>query len=469
MITSKNISIREFPLPDAKDLEQQLLTDIIASPEVIGDAMRFVTADCFTTDQRKHLWQTAVSMYGRGEIVDMSTMLTVEGNAFIDECINSGKLGGTPRTAIQHAIYLRDAAARRRTYFAAVEMLRSSVDTNNTEADLCAMGENLGRRIQGNAGGVTERPIGDVMDRIEAEMDEKQRLAKEGKSVNVPTGLESLNWFTYGGWKGGQLIILAARPSVGKTALMVKMAHAAAAGGFPTTIFSLEMTDKELGQRLLYSTGRIKPAELVSGNAPRDTFKEISNEFRKLPFTINDRSRSLDEIVARMVINAHAGNCKVAFIDYLGLMNIEMSRGENMSQVIGKITSELKAVAKRLNIPIILLCQLNRQAAKDDRAPELYDLRDSGSIEQDADIVLMLENDPAVNPDTGLKDINIWLRKNRQYKKDICIKVRPNATYSEFVEVSADITNEHATAAALGSGNGLTDDEDEDNEQTLFD
>ena len=115
---------------------------------------------------------------------------------------------------------------------------------------------------------------------------------------------------------------------------------------------------------------------------------------------------------------------------------------------------------------VFLLCQLNREAAKGDRAPELYDLRDSGSIEQDADVVMMLENEEAQNPDTGLHDINIWLRKNRQYKRDICIRVSPNSTYSDFTEVGVEITPE--AAAALGSGSGLTD-EEEDNEQTLFD
>jgi replicative DNA helicase len=102
---------------------------------------------------------------------------------------------------------------------------------------------------------------------------------------------------------------------------------------------------------------------------------------------------------------------------------------------------------------------LNRDAARADRAPELYDLRDSGSIEQDADIVLMLETDAAIEPTTGLHDINIWIRKNRQYKKDLCVKVRPNKTYSHFEEVSVE---------AEAEPEELTDEDEEDNDKLPF-
>jgi replicative DNA helicase len=99
----------------------------------------------------------------------------------------------------------------------------------------------------------------------------------------------------------------------------------------------------------------------------------------------------------------------------------------------------LKVTAKRAGIPIILLCQLNRNQAREKRAPELYDLRDSGSIEQDADIVMMLEHTDykaETENGEGVPDINIWVRKNRQYLKDRCITVRPNKTYSEFFDIT---------------------------------
>lgn len=189
-------------------------------------------------------------------------------------------------------------------------------------------------------------------------------------------------------------------------------------------------------------------------------FTDATEGLRGLPIYINDHSRTMEEIIARMTIETRAGKCRVAFVDYLGLMDISTGWRESLNQAIGKITGELKATAKRLKIPIILLCQLNRDAARADRAPELYDLRDSGSIEQDADIVMMLETDEAIEPTTGLHDINIWLRKNRQYKKDICIKVRPNKTYSHFEEISVE-TPEVVTEE-------VAEDDDDTDDDKLF-
>ena len=466
MQTSKNISIREYPLANTSDLERQVLADIVASPEAIGDVMRYITDEAFTTDDRKAIWRAAIVLFNKGQVIDMPTMLNVCGHIFLDECINHGKLGDTPRMAVQHAIHLRNAAARRRGYFAAVKMLQATVETDKTIDEICSIAEGLGREVQGNISTANEVPLKEVLADVNTELAELRRLKKEGRSYRVPTGIKAIDWNTYGGWRGGQLIILAARPSVGKTALMLKFARSAAEGGFPVDIFSLEMTAGELAQRMLYSTGEVKPTDIATGFVAQEKFDAARAELERLNIYINDASRSLEDITARLSINVRGGRCKVAFIDYLGLMNIATSYRENMNQAIGKITSELKATAKRLNIPIVLLCQLNRDAAKNDRAPELYDLRDSGSIEQDADVVMMLENEEAQNPDTGLHDINIWLRKNRQYKRDICIRVSPNSTYSDFAEVGVEITPE--AAVALGSGSGLTD-EDEDNEQTLFD
>lgn len=441
-------SIREYQLPSTTVLERQLLADLASSPEAIGNAMRFVTEESFTSDERKVIWLSYVDCFNKGEVIDMTTMYDRCGQTFINECIGSGVQGGTERLAIQHAAYLRDAAARRRGYFAAVAMLKATTETDKTIDDMCAIAEKLGRDVQGDTAVVNEIPLDNVLDDITAELAERRRLKQEGKLFRVPTGFQLLDWNTYQGWGPGQLIVLAARPSVGKTALMLKFAKTAAKAGFPVNIFSIEMTAKELGQRLLYSTGEVLPSEINTGYVKEDKYDGAVSSLKPLPIQINDTSRSLEEIIARMSINVRAGRCKIAFVDYLGLMNIQQGYRENLNQAIGKITSEMKATAKRLQIPIILLCQLNRDVAKGDRAPELYDLRDSGSIEQDADIVLMLENDPAIEPTTGLRDINIWLRKNRQYKRDICITVRPNKTYSEFEEISGSITPEEAAATA---------------------
>lgn len=428
-------TIAEYRLPLSTPLEQQVLADAVTSPEVIGEMCHYIDAESFTTDDRRIIWQTMTDAYMKGQTVDMVTMMERCGERFITEVIGSGKTGALPRLAMSHVLLLRDAATRRRTYFAAVRMLEASTQTDKTSEDLCTLMEEAGKEVQGRSSLASEVPLSEVLVSIEKEMRERREMAKEGKLYRVPTGFGALDWHTYKGWGPGQLIILAARPSIGKTAIMLKFARAAAQAGFPAQIYSLEMTGEELGQRMLYSTGNVTPPEVISGLVIEEKFRAAVDALKGLPVYINDHSRSLAEIVTRMTVNVRQGRCKICFVDYLGLMDYGDRKGETNNQAIGRITGELKAVAKRLKIPVILLCQLNRSSVREDRAPELYDLRDSGNIEQDADIVMMLEQDTAINPETDMRNINIWIRKNRQYKKDVCVAVAPNRSYSEFKEI----------------------------------
>jgi replicative DNA helicase len=136
--------------------------------------------------------------------------------------------------------------------------------------------------------------------------------------------------------------------------------------------------------------------------------------------------------VARITVLNKQGKCDAAFIDYLGLISQAQADSRTpLYQVIGQITGTLKATAKALRIPIVLLCQLNREAAKQNKSPQLYNLRDSGSIEQDADVVLMLNQTPGPR----LPDLEVWVRKNRQGEKDFGILMRPNDNYTDFKEL----------------------------------
>lgn len=431
------LTIAEFPMPSTVGIERQVLADVVASPEAIGQIMGLVNADSFTDESRSRIWSLTASMYARGETIDMVSVHARMGDPFVREVITPGVLGGTAREAVNHAYALRDAAARRVAYLSAVHLLQQSIRPENTEEDLCSIAETIGRKIQGAGGVVSETHISDIMDEISDEIEENRDATEKGIKTRIPTGFRYIDWLTYQGWGPGQLVILAARPSVGKTAVMLQMAKAAAGSGFPTCVFSIEMTNSELGKRMLFSTGLVKPTDVASGLVPREGFTAAAGRFRDLPLYINERSRTLDDIVARLTLNVRAGKCRIAFIDYLGLMDSGDSR-VSLNQSIGKITSTLKATAKQLKIPIILLCQLNRDAARRGDAPQLYDLRDSGSIEQDADIVIMLETESGVQPDTGRPDINMWVRKNRQYKKDVCICIRPNETYSQFTEIGTN-------------------------------
>ena len=260
-------------------------------------------------------------------------------------------------------------------------------------------------------------------------------MKAEGKVLRVPTGIQQLDYITYGGFNAGNLVILAARPSVGKTAIMLQMAKAAAFTGKNVNLFNLEMTNTELAQRLLFSTGHLAPLQVARGEVEWSSFELAASRFAGKPMYLNDSSRTLEEIRARIVMNVQAGKCDVAFIDYLGLIK-KNSNNKTMAQAIGEITNELKNLALSCKIPIVLLCQLNRVSASEKRPPEMHDLRDSGDIEQDADIILMLERP---QEDESGRAVNVWVRKNRQGAAgNVKIELVANETYTKFYERADD-------------------------------
>ena len=437
---NNSISLAEIPYPDQTPIERQFLYDAVTVPEALPDIMPLINRDFFTSPERVLIWDTIVDLYNRGVNIDFASINSKVGTAFIEEVLKGNNYASSGTDAFGHAKLLRDAHIKRTCYQASINLLSECVNGYKTEEDIYAAIQALTSQVQSVSQITTEVTIQNVMNNIAEEIQEKEVLRKRGESFNIPTGFPSLDWYTLGGWKAGQLIVLAARPSVGKTAIMLHMAKAAAEQGFATLIFSLEMMDSELGQRMLYSTGLVRQTQVANGEVDWQCFESASGQFSGLPIRINDRSRYISDICSRIIINAKQGKCKVAFIDYLGFIKND-TKIANLSQAIGEITSELKATAKAAKIPIILLCQLNRDTVKEGRAPQLIDLRDSGSIEQDADVVLMLEQVSSGIDFHGAAestpDLKMWIRKNRQFKKEIGIVLRPNETYSSFQEIGS--------------------------------
>lgn len=160
-------------------------------------------------------------------------------------------------------------------------------------------------------------------------------------------------------------------------------------------------------------------------------FEAAVGRIERMPVLLNDSAYTLDEIISHVTLNKQHGKCDVAFIDYLGLISSPGSGNRPQYQILGEITHRLKATAKKLRIPIVLLCQLNRAIESTNRPPALHDLRDSGDIEQDADIVLMLGR-----PEDGEENqVNMYLRKNRQGQKDTVMELLANESYTNFTDI----------------------------------
>lgn len=441
------IQFLDIPFPETSDIERQVLADVVGSPDVMGEIVEQLHPDFFTSDDRRAIWQTIVDRYNKGQAFDAATLGNMIGRPFIEE-VMATKMGGGLFESISHAALLRTGAARRRAYLAATTFLQRAVAPASGEQEILSALEPLTAQVEGPAPVRTEVTLADAIQEVREEVKATARAAAEGRPVRVATGFPRLDENINQGFKPGQLVVLAARPGVGKTSLMLHLAKNAARNGFPVYISTLEMTQAELGEKFIYSTGRVRPAQVAHGSVDWAEFDAAAAELGGLPIYINQFSRTLDEIVGRITQAAKRGTCRIAFIDYLGLVQDtnNLGGGVKLYQVIARITGTLKALAKRLGIPVVLLCQLNREQVREKRAPELYDLRDSGSIEQDADIVLMLESEYKEN---HLRVI-AWLRKNRAGRRvnqtggDCGYILEPNETYSEFTETG--VTGEDGPA-----------------------
>ena len=425
-----NVSISEYPLPDSMSTEIQIIADIISLPETIVDAERTITMDMFTDDACRDAYIALQKMAKDGMVIDLPSAFGKIDRGLIQKGVipMMQNVGGAI-TALQHYVTLKDFHIKRKCYFKAMQLLMGSVDAKVSAQDLIGeagrFADNLRKEIDADKG---TQHISAVLNDLGEQVEELMKSRKEGKVLRVPTGFYSLDYATYGGFNAGNLVILAARPSVGKTAIMLQMAKAAAMHSKAVNLFNLEMTNTELAQRFLFSTELVTPVQMAKGEIEWNAFENASAQFSGKPIYLNDSASTADEIIARITLNAQAGKCDIAFIDYLGL--ISMGSKAPLYQAIADTTKRLKQTAKACKIPIVLLCQLNRASASENRAPMLYDLRDSGSIEQDADIVLMLER--ASTSEDG-RDVSMWIRKNRQGKAgDYKVDIEGNDTFTAF-------------------------------------
>lgn len=427
------VSITEFPLPDSVPMETQVIADIIFSPESLMEAGRMLTAEDFTDEKCRSAWNVLRRMGKDGMLIDLPSVQGRIDRELIQKGILPKMLAtGSAATAVQHFAALKDISVKRKCYVEAVQMLSETANGTTHAVELIdragRFAENLRKEVDTEK---STQHISDVLNDLGEQLQETQRNREEGKVLRIPTGFSLLDYLTFGGFNCGNLVILAARPSVGKTAVMLQMARAAAACGKAVNLFNLEMTNTELAQRFLFSTGLLKPLQMARGEVNWNDFEVATGQFATKPIYLNDTAHTIEDIISRITINAQAGKCDIAFIDYLGL--ITMGAGKTpLYQAIAETTKALKRTAKACKIPIVLLCQLNRASASEKRPPAMYDLRDSGSIEQDADIILMLEK--ATEDEDG-KEVNIWVRKNRQGKAgEVKIEIVANETYTAFAE-----------------------------------
>lgn len=406
--TNRAVELDGLRMPDSRDIEFQVLADLISTPELVATVRSVLTKEMFSLPETQRAWSVLNEMLDGGVTIDLSTIGTR-----IDRETFHSIIGHSPSTQLgtmDHCNALAVVSARRMVWARAYEMMCRAGDPGCELSGLLSMLGDLASELAGRSRvGAETKSVADVLNAYEDELQDRAT----GKVRKIPTGFPQLDFLIMGGWTNGNLIVMSARPSVGKSALMLQMAVSASRSGFPATVYSLEMPDNDLGQRLLWATGHVRPRDIADDQAVAsldwENVERANSAYNNLPLSFNTRLRSMDEICNDIVLQHQRGKCAIAFIDHLHIISgTETSR--SMYQAITERTRRFKSLAMDCGIPIVLLCQLNRMSETDNRPPDLVDLRDSGSIEQDADIVLMLDRHTKSKSDPML---DVWVRKNR--------------------------------------------------------
>lgn len=437
MASPKRISLQEIPAPASYAAENALLGLLISNPVYMADARKVIAEDSFADPENGKIWSWLTERDDAGdEVTEISAFSELNSRHFIDNitrCFNGSAGVSEAHTAINA---VANAAICRRAYNAGFEMMTTA---SQGQAD-AALGAS--RKFNDDTEAMlrdTEtRRLDDAINDFAEVLTARQNAVRRGESLRVTTSFDTLDFYTYGGFARGNLVVMAARPSVGKTAVMLQMVRAASLAGSHVMVFSLEMTNAELIQRMIRSNSDMTGHQLAQGQVDWQKFEVSTGQFSDLPIWLNDRAVYFDDICTKILTAHRRGQCDAVYIDYLGLISYREKAVSVYAQV-SEATRRLKQLAKACNVPIVLLCQLNRDMSKEGRAPQLHDLRDSGSIEQDADIVLMLERQISADADTS-RQLNLYIRKNRQGEAGHCLHLWFDESFSNLSEVGKDGT-----------------------------
>lgn len=428
MELNKNITFSEFPIPQSFDAECGVLAELIGNEQYFTLSAGVLNEDCFYAPEAKEAYKALCVMVEAGEHIDLMTASQRINKAFYMANIITKESYASEATFLSHCEVLSTLNQKRKLYFACCRGIQMSNSMGATKEEMMQFPTALANEITDGVYVNSTKQIGTIINEL-------GEAIEKDDTKRVPTGFPSLDRMVYGGFSAGNLVVLAARPSVGKTSIMLQMAREAAGKGIPSLVLSLEMTNNELAQRLLFSTHLINAYEVANKKVDWANFEKAGAVFSGSKLYMDETPQTLDEVCSVITIAHQRGQCEIAYIDYLQLMSTPESRN-SLYQQVTETTKKIKKLAKKLNIPIVLLCQLNRNSVSEHRQPQLHDLRDSGSIEQDADIVLMLER--LKDTEGALTNrVNMYVRKNRGgLAGDITIELESDNNYTTFVEVT---------------------------------
>ncbi len=435
--------------PQNIEAEEAILGGILIDPEAIGRVTEIMTPEAFYIGAHRSIYQAALDLQARGLPTDLMGIAS-----WLKDKGTLEKVGGQSRLAQlvdrtisaanidQYAKLVIDKYTRRKLIQSGGEIIQLGYETETPLEDVLDQSE------QALFGITQERPTQGLTATSDILTDTFSDIEQRSLGMVLPglaCGFYDLDAMTQG-FQRSDLIIAAARPSMGKTSLVLNVArNIAGTHKQPVAVFSLEMSKAQLIYRLLSSEAKIESGRLRTGRIAQHEWEPMGhaiNTLSQLPIFIDDTPGiGVSEIrsKSRRLQAEQGGTLGLILIDYLQLME---GTGDNRVQELSKITRSLKGLARELNVPVIALSQLSRGVeSRTNKRPMMSDLRESGAIEQDADLIMMLYREEYYDPDTPDRGIaEIILTKHRNGPTGT-VKLLFQPEYTQFLNRASDLSN----------------------------
>jgi replicative DNA helicase len=440
-------------MPQATELEEAVLGAILIEKTALETAMNILSPEMFYDKKNEIIFNACLSLEAERKPIDILTVidqLRREGN--IESAGGELHVAHISRKFISsdrieyHSFILKDKYLHRK--LAEVGLRTASLgfdETQEIDEAIASSNSEIESLQEAVIGKDESCHISEVAKKSLEQMHIRIANRRDGITPGIPTGFVDLDRIT-NGWQPEKFIVLAARPGVGKTSLAIKFARTAAKQGTPVAFFSLEMGKTELIDRMIIAEAQVSADAYNSGEIQMPEWSKAETAITaicRFPIIINDNPKvTVGNIVNKARLLKKQGKCGMVIIDYLQLITPNVRQNRNREQEISEISRLLKIHAKELKVPFIVLCQMNREYDKENksRIPRLSDLRESGSIEQDSDIVIFIDR-PGMNGkkvqdqyDNYLENLVILYFKKHRGGKIGTIKLKHNDSMTDFYD-----------------------------------
>lgn len=411
-----------FELPASIEAEQSVLGSILVNPDSAYDALEILSASDFFVGQHRLVFEAIEKLATSGTPADVITVSESCDVSLADLVELTNMVAGAANIKA-YASVVKDRAVKRQVLLRSREVGEYVLSNPSAEySEIVDFAQNSMTDIDDGAeSGVKSSTMNEILKKVVTGIDD--RFRSESGLLGLSSGISEMDDLT-NGFKPGELIILAARPSMGKSLLAVQAASNAALSGSHNIIFSLEVNDQTIGDQVLACQGRLKrdcisdPKSMTNDAAEAfwHALEAAARKVKDAPLTVVDvASMHINQIISYAKKVHRKRPIKCLWVDHCHLVGYS---GDNPSEGIGQVSRGLKKLARELDCPVVLLCQLNRDCEKrPDKRPMLSDLKASGSLEQDADIILFVYRDDYYNENSELKGIvELYTKKYRNGK-----------------------------------------------------